>query len=119
VVGLRQREVGQRLLDVLLDPRHQLCIAALPALDLDACRHRDEKKSALAATEEALKELGECLASAEADLEAEIAEAGDLITEGEIALLPDRAAVHCERIARSSSRTRQFSAPDGAGYRRS
>jgi chromosome segregation ATPase len=69
----------------------------------DACRHRDEKRDALSATEEALVDLGGSLQNAEADLEAEIAEAGDLILEGEIAVLPDRAAVHAERIARLKS----------------
>jgi len=33
VVGLGQREVGQTLLDVLLDPRQQFGVAALPARD--------------------------------------------------------------------------------------
>jgi hypothetical protein len=69
----------------------------------DACRHRDDKRDALSATEQALLELDGSLKNAEADLEAEIAEAGDLISEGEIALLPDRAAEHAERIAKLRS----------------
>jgi hypothetical protein len=69
----------------------------------EACRHRDEKRDALSATEQALLELDGFLKNAEADLEAEIAEAGDLIAEGEIALLSDRAAGHAERIAKLRS----------------
>jgi hypothetical protein len=38
--------------------------------------------------------------NAETDLEAAIAEASDVIGEGEIALLPDRAVAHAERISR-------------------
>jgi chromosome segregation ATPase len=66
-------------------------------------RHRDEKKNALAATEQALVELDGALKNAEADLEAEITEASDAITEGEIALLSDRTDVYAERISRLKS----------------
>jgi chromosome segregation ATPase len=68
-----------------------------------AFRHRDGKKDALSKTEDALLELDGALKEAEAELEAEITEASDLIAEGEIALLSDRTDVYAERISRLKS----------------
>jgi len=74
------------------------------AAKAEAHRHLNEKRDALSKTEHALVELEQFVRNAESDLEAAIAEASDeLIAEGGIALLPDRAAEHAERTTKLKS----------------
>jgi hypothetical protein len=81
------------------------CRALQEAIDAhaEAFRHRDEKRDALAKTEQALLELDGFLKNAERDLEQGIVEASDSVGGDATAVLPDRAATHCERILRLKS----------------